>query len=233
VLDELLPAGAQTVELREDPAGIALYAEERACVARAVEARRREFATGRHCARAALARLGFAPAPIVKDALGGPRWPDGVVGSITHCAGYRAAAVARASDLAAIGIDAEPAEPLPPGVLDLICMPRERAQLAELATGWPGVPWDRLLFSAKESVYKAWAPVMARFLDFDGAGIRIDPATATFTARLLVPGAEAVAGPSCELPGRFAIRDGLIATAVARLATVPAATPGTELAGAI
>jgi len=225
VLDELLPPEVRVVELYEDPTGIALYAEEQACIARAVEARRREFATGRHCARAALGRLGIAPAAIVKDALGGPRWPEGVVGSITHCAGYRAAAVARAEDLATIGIDAEPAEPLPGGVLDMISIPRERAELAELAVGWPGVPWDRLLFSAKESVYKAWAPMMGSFLDFDGADIRLDPAAATFATRLLVPGAEVVAGAGHGLLGRFVVRDGLLATAVARLAVVPRRGP--------
>jgi 4'-phosphopantetheinyl transferase EntD len=78
------------------------------------------------------------------------------------------------------------------------------------------VPWDRLLFSAKESVYKAWAPVTGQFLDFDSADVRFDPHTGTFTARLLVPGAELVAGPCGELRGRFAARDGLVVTAIAR-----------------
>jgi 4'-phosphopantetheinyl transferase EntD len=216
VLDELLPPEVQVAELYEDPPGIGLYAEEQACVTRAVEARRREFATARHCARTALGKLGLVPVAIAKDTRGGPRWPAGVVGSITHCAGYRAAAVARATDLATIGVDAEPAEPLPSGVLDLISIPRERAELTELAARWPGVPWDRLLFSAKESVYKAWAPVMRSFLDFDGADIRINPAVASFAARLLVPGADAVTGPGRELRGRFVVRDGLLATAVVR-----------------
>ena len=37
--------------------------------------------------------------------------------------------------------------------------PAKRARLAALADALPGVAWDRLLFSAKESVYKAWAPI--------------------------------------------------------------------------
>jgi 4'-phosphopantetheinyl transferase EntD len=230
MLDELLPPTVRVVELYEDPSGIVLYAEERECVARAVEARRREFATARHCARAALGRLGFAPVAIVKDARGGPKWPDGVVGSITHCTGYRAAAVARATDLVTVGIDAEPADPLPDGVLELISVPSERAELAVLASGWPGVPWDRLLFSAKESVYKAWAPLMGTFLDFDGAEVRIDPKAATFAARLLVPDADVVAGAGHELHGRFIVRDGLLATAVARVVVAAAAESVAETA---
>ncbi len=120
MLAELLPPEVAAAEVFYDPPGLGLYPEEEACVARAVEGRRREFTTVRHCARAALARLGVGPSAITKGDRGAPRWPEGVVGSMTHCAGYRGAAVARTADLTAIGIDAEPNEPLPAGVLDLI-----------------------------------------------------------------------------------------------------------------
>jgi 4'-phosphopantetheinyl transferase EntD len=215
VLDELLPPSVHTAEVYGDPPGLTLYPEEEAYVARAVEARRREFTTGRYCARTALHRSGITPAAIAKSPSGAPAWPDGVVGSITHCAGYRAAAVALTTDLITVGIDAEPAEPLPARVLDIITIPRERAELAVLADTWPGIPWDRLLFSAKESVYKAWAPLTGAFLDFDGADIRLDGKAGTFAARLLVPGARAVTGPGAELHGRFAVRNGLLVTAIA------------------
>jgi 4'-phosphopantetheinyl transferase EntD len=169
-----------------------LLAPERDAVARAVPARKREFATVRGCARRALARLGEAPAPILPGERGAPRWPAGIVGSMTHCAGYRAAAVARSSDVLSIGIDAEPAEPLPPGVLDLVALPAERAALAELGAAHPRIPWDRLLFTAKEAVYKTWFPLTRRRLDFHQAEIALRPdagdtsgTSGTFTARLL------------------------------------------------
>jgi enterobactin synthetase component D / holo-[acyl-carrier protein] synthase len=57
--------------------------------------------------------FGALPAPILPGPAGEPGWPPGVTGSITHCPGYRACAVARTEDLAAIGIDAEPDEELP------------------------------------------------------------------------------------------------------------------------
>lgn len=220
MLDELLPPWVHAVEVYGDPPGLTLYPEEEAYVARAVEARRREFTTGRYCARAALRRSGVTPAAIAKGPGGAPAWPNGVVGSITHCAGYRAAAVASTTNVLAIGIDAEPAEPLPAQVLHLIAVPRERAELAVLAAVWPGIPWDRLLFSAKESVYKAWAPLTGSFLDFDAADIRLDPKTGTFVARLLVRGADAVTGPAGELHGRFTVRNGLVVTAITRPARV-------------
>lgn len=216
MLDEILPPSVHAAEVYGDLLGLTLHPDEEACISRAVEARRREFTTGRFCARAALRRLGVAQAAITKGPSGAPAWPDGVVGSITHCAGYRAAAVALTTDLVTVGIDAEPAEPLPARVLDIISIPRERAELTMLAETRPGVPWDRLLFSAKESVYKAWAPLAGTFLDFDGADIRIDWKAGTFAARLLVPGAEVVAGPAGELHGRFAVRDGLLVTAITR-----------------
>jgi 4'-phosphopantetheinyl transferase EntD len=215
VLEELLPPEVAAAEVFDDPPGLRLYPEEEPFVARAVERRRAEFTTGRHCARLALTRLGLEPSAITKGQRGAPLWPDGVVGSITHCAGYRAAAVARAADRVTIGIDAEPNEPLPAGVFDMIALPRERARLAAAATV-PGVCWDRLLFSAKESVYKAWFPLTGTWLDFHDADIIVEPATATFAARLLVPGLT-IAGRSCrELAGRFAVLDDLVVTAVVR-----------------
>jgi 4'-phosphopantetheinyl transferase EntD len=216
VLDELLPPAAAVAEVFDDPPGVRLYPEEEVCVARAVERRRREFTTGRHCARTALTRLGLGPSAIPKGERGAPHWPDGVVGSITHCAGYRAAAVARTADLVTIGIDAEPNEPLPAGVFDPISLPRERARLAAIAASAPGVCWDRLLFSAKESVYKAWFPLTGAWLDFDDADISFDPATATFATRLLSPGLTIAGQPCRELTGRFVVRDNLVVTAVVR-----------------
>jgi 4'-phosphopantetheinyl transferase EntD len=147
---------------------------------------------------------------------GAPGWPDGVVGSITHCERYRAAAVASTSDLVTIGIDAEPNQPLPAGVLEMVALPPERAMLAALAESVPGVAWDRLLFSAKESVYKAWAPLTGTFLDFDGAEVAFDAAAATFVARLSKPGASLVGDSRGELAGRFAVCGGLVVTAIAR-----------------
>lgn len=214
MLRELLPASVSSAEVFGDPAGLRLYPEEEAEVTRAVERRRREFTTGRHCARIALARLGQAPVAIVKGELGAPGWPDGVVGSITHCVGYRAAAVARAVDLMTIGIDAEPNERLPAGVLDVISLPRERERLDVIAPRSPGIAWDRLLFSAKESVYKAWFPVVRSFLDFGDADIAFDPAAGVFTARFLVSVPVVGGRPWRGVTGRFAVRDGLVVTAV-------------------
>ena len=116
MIEEILPAEVAAVEARADPPDVMLFPEEEAVIAKAVDKGRREFSTVRHCARLALATLGLPRSPLLPWERGAPQWPVGVVGSMTHCAGYRAAAVARARDVVTIGIDAEPHAVLPDGV---------------------------------------------------------------------------------------------------------------------
>ncbi len=215
MIEKILPAGVACAEAFTDPPEGFLFPEEAAAVAKAVEKRRREFTTGRMCARSALEGLGVPPAPIRRGESGAPRWPSGIVGSITHCAGYRGAAVARAHDMLTIGIDAEPDDALPGGVLDAVSLAGERARLRDLATRMPCTSWDRLLFSAKESVYKAWFPLTRRWLDFADVDITIDPAAETFDARLLVPFPSADGIPVTGFTGAWLACDGLIVTAIA------------------
>jgi 4'-phosphopantetheinyl transferase EntD len=145
---------------------------------------------------------------------GAPQWPPGVVGSITHCAGYRASAVARDRDVVTVGLDAEPHDDLPSGVLGAVASAREQARLAALAAARPDVCWDRMLFSAKESVYKAWFPLTRRWLNFEDASVDIDPVGRTFTARLMVDGPVVNGAALTGFDGRWLVRDGLIVTAI-------------------
>lgn len=110
-------------------------------------------------------------------------------------------------------MDAEPHAPLPDGVFDAIALPAEQARAAALAAAHPGICWDRLLFSAKESVYKAWFPVTGRWLDFAEADIVLDPA-GTFAARLLVPGPVIGGVRMTAFHGRFLVDRGLVLTAI-------------------
>jgi 4'-phosphopantetheinyl transferase EntD len=58
VLEQILPAEVAVAETFADDPRSALFPEEEAVIARAVEKRRREFTSGRACARAALGALG-------------------------------------------------------------------------------------------------------------------------------------------------------------------------------
>lgn len=210
MIETLLPPEVCAVERRDDD-HTAPLPEEEALIDGAVAARRAEFATARACARLALRRLGAPVGAILRGPKREPLWPPGIVGSITHCTGYRAAAVARADQVLTIGIDAEPHAPVEARVAARVLDAEERAWIA----GAPAaIHWDRVFFSAKESVYKAWFPLACRFLDFDGATVRIDVVEGAFQARLLVsPPADMPA----ELSGRFLVSDGLIVTAIAVL----------------
>ncbi len=188
-----------------------VFAEEMEIVRNAVVGRRQEFIGGRRCAHKALARLGLDVVPILSGANREPLWPSGVVGSITHCHGFYAAAVAASSQIAAIGIDAEVCGQLPYDVLSLVSSEQERRSIAMLPDY---THWDRLIFSAKESVYKAWFPVMKRWLGFEDVEISFEPDQGTFYAKLF-------AGPMVlgrrsllTLEGCFLIEDGRMLTAV-------------------
>ncbi|MFF4550793.1 4'-phosphopantetheinyl transferase [Streptomyces sp. NPDC001435] len=221
MIEDLLPESVITVEAYGDdePGNTALYPEEEALVARAVAKRRREFAVVRACARRAMEKLGVPPQPILRGERGAPTWPDGLAGSMTHCDGYCAATLVRAADLASLGIDAEPHQPLPDGILDAVFLPTEAERLRRLALDHPDVHWDRLLFSAKESVYKAWYPLTGKLLDFTEADINVvvdpdDQHSGGFRARLLVPG-PSVGDRRLDLfEGRWTVQQGLVATAV-------------------
>ena len=159
-----------------------LFPDERASLARAVPRRVREFASGRECARQAMAKLGYPPAPIVAGADRAPCWPHGLVGSITHTAEHCAAAVARSEDgYHSLGLDLEPALALPPDLLETVCLPAERAWLEAQPRSDREV-LARAIFSAKECAYKAQYPLSRQMLEFDELRLELDIQRGWFTA---------------------------------------------------
>jgi 4'-phosphopantetheinyl transferase EntD len=145
--------------------------------------RREEFASGRTCARYALEILGLPAQPILRGTTREPIWPVGVVGSITHCPGYCAAAVAKSGRIVSLGIDAEPNQALPDGLINEIA--REEEISFAKSFGRTNMNWDRLLFSAKESIYKAWFPIMRSWLDFKEARVVIEPDQGIFFVEII------------------------------------------------
>jgi 4'-phosphopantetheinyl transferase EntD len=207
-----------------DPSG--LLAEEAALIDRWAPRRVAEFAAGRTCARLALEAIGVPSTPLLRGEDREPRWPDGVVGSITHTDGYCAAAVAHSTEIASVGIDAEEHDRLPEGVLQRIALPDEEEWIRAHEGG--RVHWDRVLFSAKEAVFKTWFPLTRRWLEFEGARIELAPdpsgaevedelARGSFTATLLVDPPVVDGRPLERLPGRYLVTPALILAAI----TVP------------
>ncbi|WP_326768352.1 4'-phosphopantetheinyl transferase superfamily protein [Streptomyces sp. NBC_01591] len=226
MIEKILPSRVAVAEAFSDLPDAALLPGEEELTRGFVEKRLREFATARHCARRALGSLGIAPVPILKGERGAPLWPEDTVGSLTHCTGYRAAVVARRTEVLTVGIDAEGHAPLPGDVHNNIALVTEQRRERELRLAHPGIHWDRLLFSAKEAVYKAWFPLTHRWLGFEEADIelRLD---GSFTAELLLSDPEPGTGTGeSAVPtgfhGRWLAEGGLVLTAI-----VVENTPGT------
>ena len=201
MFDGLVPAAARWA-LGPGTASVAdLLGAEVDAVAHAVPARVREFAAGRVAARQALAALGIGPVAIPVGTRRMPVWPTGVVGSITHCAGIVAAAVAWSDELTAIGIDGEPAVPLEPDIVNAVATLAERAGIADELGA-------TILFSAKESFYKCWSSLDGPVLEFHDVEVELDDVSFVATPAGGQP-----------WPGRWAVRDGFVLTAVWRMGT--------------
>ncbi|MFT4127895.1 MAG: 4'-phosphopantetheinyl transferase superfamily protein [Gordonia sp. (in: high G+C Gram-positive bacteria)] len=230
MIEQLLPSTVVGAESFGDPADLVPMPAEESLISRAVAKRRTEFVTARHCARVALGKLGVDPVPILRGERGMPLWPSQIVGSITHCDGYRAAIVAYAMAVRSVGIDAEPHAALPDGVLEHTSLPAERDVLA---TRPDTLHWDRLLFCAKEATYKAWFPLTRRWLGFEDAHITFaqdevagasgatgqaaagEPPRGTFHSEILIDGRTVDGGaPLRHFHGRWLVDRGLITTTI-------------------
>jgi 4'-phosphopantetheinyl transferase EntD len=211
-ISRVVPNDVVGIETRyEGDATAVLLPEEVEALGVVAERRRREFAAGRNCARAALRALGNAPVPVLRGSQRQPIWPLGIVGSISHCHGYCAAVVARGERYAAIAVDAEVHDPLPPEVISLV-VANEREWLR--TRSGDNVHWDRLVFSAKESVYKAWFTLTGRWLGFEDVCVTIEPDAGIFRSRFLVPGAIVDGEIITEFVGRYLVSGGFIITTV-------------------
>src|SRR5690606_2169366 len=156
----------------------------------AVSKRKAEFLAGRYCARQALAELDPAASKVPEIARRenrAPCWPAGIVGSITHSKGYAAAAVAWQQDVYALGIDSEATikERTANNVASHI-LTGEEVYEENRALFRSANHYLTLVFSAKESIFKALHPHVQRYFDFRDAVIELDADRAgRFRFRLL------------------------------------------------
>ncbi|MEM6639210.1 MAG: 4'-phosphopantetheinyl transferase superfamily protein [Pseudomonadota bacterium] len=174
---------------------------ELAAIANAVTKRQREFRAGRTLARRLLRRLGESDPVLPSSAERHVLWPDGLTGSISHSKDWAAAAVARRSQVGAVGLDIEREH----GVADHL---RSRVLLKDEAQGCARHADDdaTVYFSCKEAVYKAVHPHCGEFLDFPD--VQIELGAKRFRARCLKPG---VSARLIELgAGQWGVQNGII-----------------------
>jgi len=163
-------------------------------VLRAVRPRQVAWLAGRLCAEHALRAIGVPrPRHVARAATGEPVWPTAALGSITHTSTTAHAAVRPAGTCFGVGIDSELVDTAASAaVAEFCCTPFERAR-------WLATTRDDamlvVIFSAKESFYKAVHRSVGRFIGFDEVEvIAMDPWRGTL---LLSP------VPGGELADRF------------------------------
>jgi 4'-phosphopantetheinyl transferase EntD len=202
-LVDLFDASVRTAVSRIDGSVADLLPSERDAVLRAVPRRQREFATARRVARRLLVDLGRPPVAIPRNPDRTPAWPDGLVGSISHCEDLCAVALAERGAIAGLGIDVEPDQPLDAALWPRICTPQELAAIVAVrgATAEQGRA-ARLVFCAKEAFYKSVYPSIQRVLGFQEVEVRIDWRCHRFETQL------AGLPDGARFDGRFAQRGG-------------------------
>src|SRR6185369_14309151 len=140
--------------------------------------------------------LAIDAGPILQTPRGAPLLPEGASGSISHKEGLAVGLAAAAADVAAgwrVGVDVERIAPRHPDLARYVLRPEERERLA------PADPERQAqvlaAFSAKEAIYKALDPFVARLVAFDEVAVaHRDDGTAEVTMHLRGR-PEAIEGP--------------------------------------
>jgi enterobactin synthetase component D len=172
-----------------------------------VRKRQAEYFYGRLCARQALGALGLGIETVGSGTSRQPLWPPGILGSISHNAEFAAAVVLRPGPETGIGIDLEQVigEQSADALLETTLSVPERAYLQR--DGWPVslLTLLTIVFSAKESFFKAAFPTVGRYFDFDAISVEkidLQANTVSFVVnQCLSP--QLSPGLSCQTSYRF------------------------------
>jgi len=144
--------------------------------------RRAEFTMGRIYAHGALSRFGLESEPILRNPeTREPCWPDSVWGSITHSAGFAAVAVGLKKEIQGVGIDLESfSRSIDFNIRRHVCVDSELEWLESLPKKQANRAL-RIIFSAKESIFKCLYPVTKTYLTFKDAAVTINETENNFS----------------------------------------------------
>ena len=135
--------------------------------------RSNEFYSGRWCAGEAIYEVIGQRLLPMRHVDRSPIWPKDVVGSITHTDEFACAMVARADQVRRLGIDLELVDKVASvdGLDEQIASVKER----DLFNAWDKDQFLSLLFSAKESLFKALYPECRVYFDYlDAEAVSVD-----------------------------------------------------------
>jgi enterobactin synthetase component D len=155
-----------------------------------VPKRQAEFFAGRLCARAILENHGHGGHVVAVGGHREPLWPKGIIGSITHSGQYAAAIACRGQEIAGIGIDIETiiGSDARDAMTELVVCPEELRFLRMCVGSLDIDCLLTLVFSAKESFFKAAFPLVGRYFDFDAVKVvSFDAACGRLRLRCVLP----------------------------------------------
>ena len=137
--------------------------------------RKEHYRSGRICAGEVLSKLGTLGQPVLRDPqTREPLWPEGISGAITHSGKWAAAAAGKTSDVSGIGIDLEDLErQIDSRISRHVCIPEEQKWLQECGEDFLEQNL-KIIFSAKESIFKAFFPYTRTYLHFHDARILME-----------------------------------------------------------
>ena len=137
--------------------------------------RKEHYRSGRICAGEVLSKLGTLGQPVLRDPqTREPMWPEGISGAITHSGKWAAAAAGKTSDVSGIGIDLEDLErQVDSRISRHVCIPEEQKWLQECGEDFLEQNL-KIIFSAKESIFKAFFPYTRTYLHFHDARILME-----------------------------------------------------------
>jgi 4'-phosphopantetheinyl transferase EntD len=160
-----------------------IYPEEYKFIKAARIKRQRDFIAGRIATRNALRRLNIYNFPILVGKHRNPLFPKNIIGSISHTKDYCAVVISNNKNILSLGFDAETRDSkINDNMMDLICTKNEKIWLKQSNNYKLYV---KIIFSAKESIYKCYFPIIKEFLDFQDVEISINLVKNNFTFKIL------------------------------------------------
>ena len=176
--------------------------------------RRAEFSLGRYCAHRALSDFKLESEPILRNTdTREPCWPESVRGSITHSDGFAAAAVGLDKDISGVGIDMENlSRSVNFNISRHVCVETERKYLESLSPEQASHKL-RIIFSAKESIFKCLFPISQTYLYFKDATVTIDEKNSGFSF-ILSRACAGITPEGFQHSGKYAIEENLLLTAI-------------------
>ena len=176
--------------------------------------RKSEFLMGRKVAHLALKKFKLETIPILRNhETREPCWPKSIYGSITHSGNLAAAAVGLTEDISGIGIDLEDlSRKINFKISRHICVDDELKWLEKFSPEQADL-YLRIIFSAKESIFKCFFPISRKNLHFKDAYVKINDKKSEFTF-ILSTACSNITNIGYTNHGIFSIKDNFLLTSI-------------------